>query len=462
VAEFLRPLGHGVVGLEVKADAWPFVRGAVGGSYILSANAGAVLPAMSDDTDVVAADLSAMDTAVMPLFTNCRRLKFLLFPARLEEIPGSALQSCRALVSADVLSCAFLKSIGDYAFAGCYLLDHVGFPASIRRIGKWAFLASGVKCINAEGSSLVIGNSAFLGCTSLTTASFGQVKLSSYTFCGCADLVCLVAGQILACGPFTLGGSSVSAVQCECPEGVWTTLIDVADRPGSVSRVVEVGEGPRQRMVGLTSLTVLNDRFSIQGTERRLLTCVDLSALDELPLGLVLNRCFFLERVVLPAGMTSIPSRMFGHCFRLNYVNTGDCAALRQIGEDCFQHCWMLSTIDVPPLCEAVRVGHTGVQLLDLRLGCPVVVRARTCVHLKRLILPPAFRGELEVSWARSLTSLTIASVGAWTQLLCLRDLRYLGSVFRVRNCVGTLDVARVWGEVSAMGGRLSGPRLPC
>jgi hypothetical protein len=222
-------------------------------------------------------------------------------------------------------------------------------------IGRRAFLASGLRSVISRAPSVTIGSEAFMGCPALATASFGQVFLGDFAFCGCARLSRLVVEQIVSWNPFGLSASGVSEVSSARASTLPVSAHNVMTRPRGMSFTVEWSESKgRGRIVAMTSLTIRGGPCPIEAAERRLLAKVDLSALDELPRGLTLHDCYFLEQVRLPLGLAVIPARMFDSCLRLTHVNLGECSGLRVIAEGSFRSCWMLEVLDVPERCESV------------------------------------------------------------------------------------------------------------
>jgi hypothetical protein len=163
--------------------------------------------------------------------------------------------------------------------------------------------------------------------------------------------------------------------------------------------------------------------------------------------------------------LQSIPEEMFAHCQHLVETNIGEFSALREMGDAAFLNCWAIHELEIPAQCQVVRVRQCGIQKLDLRYGLPTIVDAFGCALLKTLILPPAFRGGLDVSWATSLRSLTMGGEPRDGWLVAMRpdELRCVGACFPFFSSVDAmLSRARALGEVAAVSGGNGEPLLSC
>jgi len=61
--------------------------------------------------------------------------------------------------------------ISQHAFDGCTNIKHVSIPQTVKKIGKFAFCASGINTVSIPGSVETIEVGAFQNCTSLTSIS---------------------------------------------------------------------------------------------------------------------------------------------------------------------------------------------------------------------------------------------------------------------------------------------------
>ena len=78
------------------------------------------------------------------------------------------------IFTADNLSVAFNKAVGDYAFYGCTRLTSVYFGAGVTSIGDNAFSGSGITGVTIPTSVTSIGISAFSGCSRLSSITIPE------------------------------------------------------------------------------------------------------------------------------------------------------------------------------------------------------------------------------------------------------------------------------------------------
>ena len=84
-----------------------------------------------------------------------------------------------------------VTSIGNSAFSGCSGLTSVTIPDSVTSIETGAFQGcSGLTSITIPNSVTTIGNYAFGGCSSLTSVTIGNsvTSIGGYSFQGCSGL----------------------------------------------------------------------------------------------------------------------------------------------------------------------------------------------------------------------------------------------------------------------------------
>ena len=79
---------------------------------------------------------------------------------------------------------ASIESVGYAAFAGCYQLRSVTFPASLTNIGDYAFAGSALTSVSVPSTVEVVGKGAFARCESLTSATIDGSFIDDFIFLG--------------------------------------------------------------------------------------------------------------------------------------------------------------------------------------------------------------------------------------------------------------------------------------
>lgn len=79
---------------------------------------------------------------------------------------------------------ANIESIGFAAFAGCYQLHSVTFPASLTHIDDYAFAGSALTSVNIPATVKVVGKGAFARCESMTSATIEGSFIEDFIFLG--------------------------------------------------------------------------------------------------------------------------------------------------------------------------------------------------------------------------------------------------------------------------------------
>lgn len=118
-------------------------------------------------------------------FYNCDSLNSVVFPSALAKLEGSAFQDCDKLEEVDLSSTA-ITEIASSTFSNCDNLEEVLLPTTITQIKGSAFSSSyKLKKINFPQSLKTIGGYAFNGCYGIKSVDLSKVEtIGEYAFAG--------------------------------------------------------------------------------------------------------------------------------------------------------------------------------------------------------------------------------------------------------------------------------------
>ena len=191
-----------------------------------------------------------------------------------------------------------VTSIGDSAFSGCSSLTSVTIPDSVTSIGKWAFSeCKSLTSVTIPDSVTSIGNCAFASCTSLTGIWVAE---------GNSHYASDASGVLFNKDMTTL-------VQCPGAFAAYTI-------PDSVTRI---GERAFYYCTSLTSVTIPNSVRSIGKWAFR--------------------GCSSLTSVTIPNSVTSIDDGTFASCTSLTSVTIPN--SVTYFGEWAFDDCTSLTDV---------------------------------------------------------------------------------------------------------------------
>ncbi|KAA6303089.1 MAG: hypothetical protein EZS26_000692 [Candidatus Ordinivivax streblomastigis] len=135
------------------------------------------------------ANLSNVDSIPVSVFTGCAKLASVSFSPTLRYIGTDAFYNCSVLTFPDdaVTIPAQMTTIGS-PFDGCAKLKYVTLPDGLTEIGNYGFRKTGIISIDLK-NVIKIGNTAFSGCSALTTVNLRNVAtIGSSAFTDCIAL----------------------------------------------------------------------------------------------------------------------------------------------------------------------------------------------------------------------------------------------------------------------------------
>ena len=209
-----------------------------------------------------------------------------------------------------------VTSIGDSAFSGCSSLTSVTIPDSVTSIGKWAFSeCKSLTSVTIPDSVTSIGNCAFASCTSLTGIWVAE---------GNSHYASDASGVLFNKDMTTL-------VQCPGAFAAYTI-------PDSVTRI---GERAFYYCTSLTSVTIPNSVRSIGKW--------------------AFSHCTSLTSVTIPNSVTSIGDGAFASCTSLTSVTIPN--SVTYFGEWAFDDCTSLTDVyyaGSEAQWKALGISHSG------------------------------------------------------------------------------------------------------
>lgn len=170
-------------------------------------------------------------------FRACRSLASINLPASLTSIEGQSFLDCSSLTSINVPEGVI--SIGNGAFFACSNLTSINLPASLTSIEGQVFSnCSSLTSINIPEGVTEIGNGAFDNCSSLTSINIpnGVTSIGENAFWHCSSLksinlpsslVSIGENAFVGCNP-NAKISYVAASPITAPENVFDGLYDTA------------------------------------------------------------------------------------------------------------------------------------------------------------------------------------------------------------------------------------------
>ncbi|GHV51143.1 hypothetical protein AGMMS49579_05930 [Spirochaetia bacterium] len=311
-----------------------------------------------------------------------------LIPARIEgkpvvEIGRRAFDGCTGLTSISIL--ASITDIGDYAFLGCTGLTSVSIPASVTNIGRGAFYGCiGLTSISIPASVTGIGDYAFYDCIGLAGIS---VDSRNPSYSSREGVLFNKAGDTLIRYPpgkrgkygIPVGVTSIGESAFDGCTGLTSVSI-----PASVTGI----EG--NAFSGCTGLTSISIPASVTEISIwAFFECTGLTGISVEPRnpsyssreGVLFNKAGDTlisyppgkrGKYGIPADVTSIGRGAFNNCTGLTSV--GIPAGVIGIGDYAFYNCTGLTSVSIPAnftfIGDSAFDGCTG--LTSIRIGANV------------------------------------------------------------------------------------------
>ena len=314
-------------------------------------------------------------------FRSCSSLTFVTIPNSVTSIGGGAFSGCTSLTSITIPNS--VTSIGEWAFYYCSSLTSVTIPNSVTSIGDDPFYGCssltavtltansveefcqgrgnvllynageyGERYIQIDGKDVVeitipnsitsIGDSAFIGCSSLTSVTIGEsvTSIGSSAFNSCSSLTSVTIGESVTSIGSSAFNNCSSLTSVTIPNSVTSIGSSVFRNCSSLTSVTigesvtSIGESAFEDCSSLTSVTIPNSVSSIGDY--------------------AFDGCSSLTSVTIGNSVTSIGYSAFRDCSSLTSVTIGN--SVTSIGYYAFRDCSSLTSVT----CEAVTPPTLG------------------------------------------------------------------------------------------------------
>ncbi len=303
------------------------------------------------------------------IYVNNEPLTELVIPEGIAEIPPYVFNGCTSLKS--VVLPEGVTSIGDRAFFDCTGLESVSIPEGVTSIGERVFYnCTSLKSVSLPDSLEIIGDSVFCRCESMERVYISDlteylaiefVDDKSYpTYYG-ADIYVnnepltelVIPEGIAEIPPYVFNGCT-SLKSVTFPEGV-TKIGDFSF--GLCSGLERISLPESLECIGASSFYRCLAIEGVYITDLKEFLTIEFVFPDSNPMyyadELYLNN-ELLTNLVIPDGITEIPTYAFMHCSSLKSVTIPE--GVTSIGAWAFGYCISLRDINIPQSVTSIGI----------------------------------------------------------------------------------------------------------
>ncbi|MBE5958323.1 MAG: hypothetical protein E7254_05595 [Lachnospiraceae bacterium] len=276
-------------------------------------------------------------------FSLCSNLKNINFPNTLKRIKIGAFEKCTSL--RNVTFPDSVEHIGNDAFANCQSMTSIALPKNIK----------GKDEIAQNDSNVGIGANVFMGCTSVTNVTFGDVltKIPEGLLKGCTSLSSVtIPERIVAIGAAAFSGTGLESINLS-----------------KNHKLEELSDTVFGNCVYLSSIA-LPDELKVIGS-RAFENCISLEDLSQISncsvleeIGMLAFAGSGLKYAYIPVNVRNIGAKAFYECTALKtlkfeeFPDELDAVLCKKIGESAFEKCTNLQKINFPLYSEG-NANHT-------------------------------------------------------------------------------------------------------
>lgn len=348
-------------------------------------------------------------------FKDNIKISKVTLPVTVKKLEANVFDGCDRLLGINLHN--ELVEIGDYCFRGNQLLSNVHIPASVTRLGKYAFN----KCFAlsnitfAEESKITkILSDTFWNCYSLKEiiipSKVESIGMTAFQNCYLLskvilpdDLKIIYSSAFINCGslkeiqlPKNLEqlGSNAFSKSSITRMVIPATVTKINGNPASSSLeeiIVEEGNTVYDSRNNCSAVIETATNKLLIGTKSTIIPETVTSIADK-----AFNNCTTVTEISIPAGVTTIENSAFKGCTGLTKVNIPSNSQLKYIGQSAFESCSSLISIDIPSSLEdlgnSAFINCITLEKVDFSDDSPIrIIENKTfegCLKLKNISLP--------------------------------------------------------------------------